>query len=84
MALWYRCQFCLLLEDAKHSTNLFTMEAKHPHLLGQLGPIFLVALAESDELPLHVCRSCKRKAFTVEKLHWCPLFILEHHFRFPY
>lgn len=75
----------ILLEDAKHSTNLFTMEAKHPNLLGQLGPILLVALAERDGLPSHVCRSCKRRAFTVEKkLHWCQLFILEHHFRFPY
>ena len=62
-------------KDAKHATNLFTVEAKH-----HLGPIFLVALMESDGLPSHVCRSCKRRAFTVEK----KLFILGHRFRFPY
>ena len=67
MALKYRCCFCLSLEDAKHATNLFTMEAKHANLLGCLGPIFLVALTENDGLPSHVCRSCKRRAFTVEK-----------------
>ena len=76
MALKYRCRFCLSLEDAKYATNLFTVDAKHANLLGL---IFLVALTESDGLQSHVCRSCKRRAFTVEKL-----FILEHHFRFPY
>ena len=83
--LKYRCRFCLSLEDAKHATNLFTVEAKHANLLGRLGPIFLVVLTESDGLPSHVCRSCKRTVFTVEKkLHCSQLFILEHHFRFPY
>ena len=78
MGLKYCCHFCLSLEDAKHATNLFTVE-------GRLGPLFLVALTESNGLPLHVCRSCKHRAFTVEKkLHCCQLFILEHHFRFPY
>ena len=67
MALKYRCRFCFSLEDAKHATNLFIMEAKHADLLGRLGPIFLVALMESNGLPSHVCRSCKRRAFTVEK-----------------
>ena len=52
MALEYRCRFCLSLQDAKHATNFFTMEAKHANLLG---PIFLVALTESDGLPSHVC-----------------------------
>ena len=70
-------QIGIPLEDAKHATNLFTVEAKHANLLGRLGPIFLV-------VPSHVCRSCKRRAFTVEKLHCRQLFILEHHFRFPY
>ena len=83
MALKYHCRFCLSLEDAKHATNLFTVEAKHANLLGHLGPIFLVAWTESDGLPSHVCRSCKRRAFTVEKLHCRQLFILEHYFRFP-
>ena len=64
---------CLSLEDAKHATNLFTVDAD------LLGPIFLVALTESDGLPSHVCRSCKRRAFKVEKL-----YILEHQFRFSY
>ena len=31
--LKYRCRFCLSLEDAKHATNLFTVEAKHANLL---------------------------------------------------
>ena len=85
IALKYHCRFCLSLEDAKQTTNLFTVEAKHANLLGHLGPIFLVALTESDGLPSHVCRSCKRRAFTVEKKWHCrQLFILEHHFRFPY
>ena len=42
MALKYRCRFCLSLEDAKHATNLFTVEAKHANLLGRLGPILFV------------------------------------------
>ena len=42
MALKYRCRFCLSFEDAKHATNLFTVEAKHANLLGRLGPIFFV------------------------------------------
>ena len=84
MAWKYRCRFCLPLEDAKHATNSFTVEAKHANLLGRLGTIYLVAWTESDGLPSHVCRSCKRRAFTVEKLHCRQLFILEHHFRFPY
>ena len=58
---------------------------KHANLLGRLGPIFLVVLAENDGFPSHVCRSCKHRAFTVEKKLYChQLFILEHHFRFPY
>ena len=52
MALKYRCHFCLLLEDAKHATNLFTVEVKHANLLGRLGPIFLVVLTESDRYPV--------------------------------
>ena len=32
----------LLLEDARHATNLFTVEARHANLLGRLGPIFFV------------------------------------------
>ena len=65
IALKYCYRFCLSLEDAKHTTNLFTMEAKHTNLLGRLGPLFLVVLTESDGLPSHVCRTCKRRAFTV-------------------
>ena len=45
MALKYRCRFCFLLEDAKHAIH---RGRKHANLLGRLGPIFLVALAESD------------------------------------
>ena len=67
MALKYLCSFCLSLEDAKHAANLFTMEAKHANLLRCLGPIFLVALTERDGLLAHVCKSCKHRAFTVEK-----------------
>ena len=42
MAFKYCCCFCLSLEDAKHATNLFTVEAKHANLLGCLGLIFFV------------------------------------------
>ena len=63
MALKYHCHFCLSFEDAKHATNLFTVEAKHTtnlftveakqaNLLGRLGPIFLVVLTESDGYPV--------------------------------
>ena len=51
MALKYRCRFCLSFDDAKHATNLFTMEAKHANLLGRLRPIFLVALTEAMGMP---------------------------------
>ena len=52
MALKYHCHFCLSFEDAKHTTNLFTVEAKQANLLGRLGPIFLVVLTESDGYPV--------------------------------
>ena len=82
MALKYRCCFCLSFDDAKHATNLFTVEAKHANLLERLGPIFLVALTESDGIPSVATQT---RLFHCEHAVYCrQLFILEHHFRFPY
>ena len=61
-------RFCLSEIDARHATGLFTVQGELQDLPGRFGQIFLIAATKNDGLPTYVCRSCRDKAFSVEKL----------------
>ena len=53
--------------DARHSSELFTIQSELEDLPSSLGQIFLVAIIKDNGLPAYVCRSSRDKAFSVEK-----------------
>ena len=61
-----KCRICLSDVAPKHSSALFTATALREDLPGRLSRLLLVAIAEGDGLPSHVCRHCRTVAESLE------------------
>ena len=60
------CRICLSSVPAKHCTSLFSAKGLELNLAERLSELLCVPVSSSDNLPEHICRSCRQRTATLE------------------